>query len=32
MEGTSWYLHHGSYQVETTQWKLPRLTYIMEAN
>ena len=30
MEGTSWNLHHGSYLVELTPWKLLQGTYTME--
>ena len=30
MEVTSWAVHHGSYLVEHTQWKLPHSTYTMD--
>ena len=30
MEVTSWNLHHRSYLVELTAWKLPNGTYTME--
>ena len=30
MEGPSWNLHHGSYLVEHTPWKLPSGTYTMD--
>ena len=30
MEGNLRKLHHGSYLVERTPWKLPHGTYIME--
>ena len=30
MEVTYWNLHHGSYLVERTPWKLPPGTYTME--
>ena len=30
MEVTSWNLHHGSYLVERTPWKLPSLTSAMD--
>ena len=30
MELASWNLHHGSYLVELTPWKLPHRTHTME--
>ena len=30
MEGTLWNVHHGTYPLDLTLWKLPSVSYTME--